>query len=787
MNTPKFENFPEELKPLQNWVAWEKGTKAPINPRTLSYAKSNQPSTWATLDVVKQALVKSPEKLGGVGFNPARNVLVLDFDDAGPGGKLSEETLQALKDAGTYAEFSPSGNGLRVLFSQPPGADYLNIGKTKISFVGLPWAEVWNDGKFFTLTGNLVSPELNRIQPSNGFVTDLLAHINGGLTAFTANGNPDGPRATTAPVPAPSIHKGSSGLVVTKRNGPSEDHVWDILQRISADCCYDERTKVGMGIHSWDSGQAGEALWHKWNQTAPHRYKPHKMEASWRGFKTDGNNQGKVTLGTLRHLADRYPLEVFPDAVRLMVEDVAKVTRTPVELGGPIALGILSGCVGKGLVVRKVFGGNDGLPTIQVCLFMQSGGGKSTTIKPFTKKLNEWIFAQKEDVRIQSSKLKARVEFIQATMKKNVNAYSKQESMSLVLENEKLGNELAEIEAKLKGTEFMVEDVTPERLAVILGNNGANGQESVFSLSTDARKAVAVVLGCYKKEANTPDDTLYVKTFSWDPHNQQRQGNERSVDLKAPALPLLWLMQPDLADKLLGHPELMASGFIQRLTMDRIHHEPTEIGEPAQECPEARKGWDRLVFQVLEKFRMRKNPLEIEAGEGVNDYILSYYNENIRRIGSGELADVESLAMRFAEMAWRFALLLHVARHGDEADRPLEMISAQGGVRLARYYANRKLGLMFASRDKRDQDRLDRVNVLMERWEFVTARKLSQYLHEWPVERWRDWLEKKTAKGIYQRKEVKPEGGGPVSIQYHKPATTNATIATNDRVELVRS
>jgi primase-polymerase (primpol)-like protein len=86
MNTPKYENFPEELKTKPNWVVWEKGTKLPINPKTLGNAKSNLPSTWTSLDVAKQALVKSPEKLGGVGFNPARNVLVLDFDDAGPGG-----------------------------------------------------------------------------------------------------------------------------------------------------------------------------------------------------------------------------------------------------------------------------------------------------------------------------------------------------------------------------------------------------------------------------------------------------------------------------------------------------------------------------------------------------------------------------------------------------------------------------------------------------------------------------------------------------------------------------
>jgi hypothetical protein len=779
---PKPENFPAELKTKPNWVAWRKQTKAPVNPRNLANAKSNDPTTWGTVAEALKAFQNVPGRIGGVGINPVQELVVVDFDDVCPGGKLSDEVLDAITKTGSYWEFSPSGNGLKGLFFAQDGMGYLNIGKTKVHFHGIPVAEVWNDGKYTTLTGNLVKPELNKIQPMDGFVDALLVAMRGQQTEFTTTApatireEKAEPITTAKPIPA--------RIIATRTSGPSVDEVWDILQRISADCCYDERTKVGMGIHSWDSGQAGEALWHKWSQTAPHRYKPEKMEASWRGFKRDGNNQGKVTLGTLKHLANRFPVEVFPDAVRLMVEDVARVARTPVELGGPIALGVLSGCIGKGLVVKQAFGGNDALPTIQVCIFAPSGSGKSATTKPFTKKLNEWIFQQKEDIRLKSTKLKARAEFIEATIQRNVKAYGKEPSTSLVLENETLGAELAEIEAQLKGTEFLVEDVTPERLAVVLGNNGANGQECVFSLSLDARKAVAVVLGCYKKEHNSPDDTLYVKTFSWDPHNQQRQGNERSVDLKAPALPLLWLMQPDLADKLLGHPELMASGFIQRLTMDRIHNEPSEILEPVLEDATARKGWDRLIFQVLERFRTRNQPLEIDTAEGVREMMLGYYNENIRRIKTGELADVETLAVRFAEMAWRFALILHVARHGEQADQPLEAVSARDGITLARYYANRKLALMLASRDKRDQDRIERVGGLIDRWGHVTARRLSQFLHELSTERWRGWLEKKALERVFLRAEVTHEGGGPRSVQFSRMPTTNATNATNEtRVE----
>jgi len=801
---PKPENFPAELKTKPNWVAWRKQTKVPVNPRNLDNAKSNNPTTWGTIAEALKAVQNNPGRIGGVGINPVQELVVVDFDDVCPGGKLSDEVLDAITKTGSYWEFSPSGNGLKGLFFAKAGMGYLNIPKKKVRFHGIPVAEVWNDGKYTTLTGNLVKPELNKIQLMDGFVDALVVAMRKQQT-----------ETTTTPPPQTQTSSGGGKNPPPAERDWTEAEVRQMLNHVSADVGNDDWVRIGMALKTWDPGERGRAVFVNWSATAPNRFDDRDANTRWNSFSPQGNGAGRVTLGTLVHLAkqggfsdcgakrdpqlkrslpicssikapqlDPFPIEVFPDAVRMMVEDVAKVARTPVELAGPIALGVLSGCIGKGLVVKQAFGGNDALPTIQVCIFAPSGSGKSATTKPFTKKLNEWIFQQKEDIRLKSTKLKARAEFIEATIQRNVKAYAKEPSANLILENETYGTELAEIQAQLKGTEFLVEDVTPERLAVVLGNNGANGQECVFSLSLDARKAVAVVLGCYKKEHNSPDDTLYVKTFSWDPHNQQRQGNERSVDLKAPALPLLWLMQPDLADKLLGHPELMASGFIQRLTMDRIHNEPSEILEPVLEDATARKGWDRLVFQVLERFRTRNQPLEIDAGEGVREMMLGYYNENIRRIRTGELADVESLAVRFAEMAWRFALILHVARHGEQAEQPLEAVSAKNGIVLARYYANRKLALMLASRDKRDQDKIERVGSLIDRWGHVTARKLSQFLHELSTERWRDWLEKKALARVFLRTEVTQQGGGPRSVQFSRMPTTNATNATNEtRVE----
>lgn len=57
-----FENFPEELKKLPQWVVHK--NKLPHNPKTGDYAKANDPTTWADFETA----VKATEQFDGIGF-----------------------------------------------------------------------------------------------------------------------------------------------------------------------------------------------------------------------------------------------------------------------------------------------------------------------------------------------------------------------------------------------------------------------------------------------------------------------------------------------------------------------------------------------------------------------------------------------------------------------------------------------------------------------------------------------------------------------------------------------
>ncbi len=162
MDTPLHPEFiPTELKVRAQWVCWRyeeragKRTKAPINARSdgrLTYAKSNDPKTWAPFDTAVAACGIHPE-LAGVGFcfAPDDGLTGIDLDHVfNPDtGELKPEAAEILKRfQGTYAEISPSGTGLRLFCYGKPRRSGKNSGKVK-------WLEVYShpSSRYLTVTG----------------------------------------------------------------------------------------------------------------------------------------------------------------------------------------------------------------------------------------------------------------------------------------------------------------------------------------------------------------------------------------------------------------------------------------------------------------------------------------------------------------------------------------------------------------------------------------------------------------------------------------------------------
>lgn len=150
-----YENVPQELKNLKHWCCFklqkrgEKLTKIPIDAYTGNNGKSNDESTWADFDTALNAINKF--RCNGIGIYFKEPYFGIDIDNVPAEIKrykaddhdnnIVSEFVDML---GSYAEISPSGNGIHIIAKGilPDG------GRRKGN------TEFYDSGRFFTVTNN---------------------------------------------------------------------------------------------------------------------------------------------------------------------------------------------------------------------------------------------------------------------------------------------------------------------------------------------------------------------------------------------------------------------------------------------------------------------------------------------------------------------------------------------------------------------------------------------------------------------------------------------------------
>ncbi len=134
-----YENIPNELKAVKNWVCWDSG-KLPKNPYTGGNAMSNNRETWSDFDTAMQAVEKYGFK--GVGFMFSPPYFGVDLDKCIDNTEFVNEFIETLR---SYNEISTSGTGIHIICRGvlPDGARRKNN------------VEMYQDGRYFIMTGNL--------------------------------------------------------------------------------------------------------------------------------------------------------------------------------------------------------------------------------------------------------------------------------------------------------------------------------------------------------------------------------------------------------------------------------------------------------------------------------------------------------------------------------------------------------------------------------------------------------------------------------------------------------
>ena len=142
----------EEMKEFNNWVIWryepdDDGAlkKIPLSPKTGARAKSNDSATWSDYQTATEAVKKF--KANGIGFEFSNSPFAgIDLDNCfNDKGELSGMAGDIVKTVNSYTEYSPSEEGLHILFKLSEPIE----GAKKISEKGL---EMCSEGRFFTIT-----------------------------------------------------------------------------------------------------------------------------------------------------------------------------------------------------------------------------------------------------------------------------------------------------------------------------------------------------------------------------------------------------------------------------------------------------------------------------------------------------------------------------------------------------------------------------------------------------------------------------------------------------------
>lgn len=200
------DGIPAEIKGVAQWVLWRverrdnKPTKVPYAPDGAHYAKTNDASTWGTIDDVFARYLTGD--FSGVGF-----VFTADDDYCGidldgcrdPETGAVDEWAQAVLDTfPTYSEISPTGSGIKLFLrgglptkktgektkehNRPPGGGH--GGKT-------PGIETYHRGRFFAVTGHRLDGSPAEIVECNGELTEWFRRTFTPKPAAKPNGRPN--------------------------------------------------------------------------------------------------------------------------------------------------------------------------------------------------------------------------------------------------------------------------------------------------------------------------------------------------------------------------------------------------------------------------------------------------------------------------------------------------------------------------------------------------------------------------------------------------------------------
>jgi hypothetical protein len=300
---------PDEMRNLPGWLVWRfEHHEGEDKPRKVPYytggakrhGKQGEPQDLQQLTTFDAARTAAARRgFDGVGFvpRPEWNICALDFDHCVVNGELHPDLEPIV--SGTYAEYSPSGTGVRAFVKG-------QYGNSKAR--GEPYGfEVFSSKGFVTFTGNRLG------------VVDILGNANTVATLDAPVRELCGRRFAK---PAPELHV-SAGEPV----GLTPTQIESLLGALSPNLPHDEWLSVGMGLHHETQGE-GFDYWCDWSELGDKFPGREVLLQRWSSFGK--NHDRTVTIRTAMKMAGMSPnTSASADEFESLVDTPAPEAKPP--------------------------------------------------------------------------------------------------------------------------------------------------------------------------------------------------------------------------------------------------------------------------------------------------------------------------------------------------------------------------------------------------------------------------------------------------------------------------
>ena len=168
-------SIPFAITTLYQWVCWRlaknpsggKDKKIPIDAKTGKEASPTNPATWADYSTAAAAVQKY--HCDGIGFVLTKEcgIVGVDIDHClDSQGVFSDIATAIVSKQQTYMEYSPSGDGIHLLFHGLKPPEGCRNQETAV--------EMYDSGRYFTVTGNSLPCSIDEIAKG----TETLAWIH---------------------------------------------------------------------------------------------------------------------------------------------------------------------------------------------------------------------------------------------------------------------------------------------------------------------------------------------------------------------------------------------------------------------------------------------------------------------------------------------------------------------------------------------------------------------------------------------------------------------------------